>query len=298
MLSAPTRALMLFVLCGCAAVAALSPTPSLNHFYAIVDDTTAGAIKTSAFLREFANVSINTVTANGGETWTGRYVRGRQTYAEFFASSDLSAPEPTMVGAVGIAVSGDVPGVFAAVEKRLREMAVPAATTVRTRRFGDRDVNWFRLVEMAWPHENPADRALSIYTMEYVAAYFDEPEARKEPAESPDDAISRERYLDDLYRQHAMRDITALEAAVTRDDFSRMEPMLRAAGFDLSQSDGRVEARGADVTLSFRFVRRESIGLRRVDFVLNAPVGKARSELIGNSTLTVGPGARARWMFR
>ena len=151
---------------------------------------------------------------------------------------------------------------------------------------------------MAWPHENPADRALSIYTMEYVAAYFDEPEARKEPAESPDDAISRERYLDDLYREHVMRDITALEAAVTREDFSRMEPMLRAAAFDLSRSDGRVEARGADVTLSFRFVRRESIGLRRVDFVLNAPVRTARSEPIGHSTLTVGPGARARWTFR
>ena len=298
MLSALPRALMPFVLCGCAAVAAPSPTTSLNHFYAVVDDTTAAAIKTSAFLREFANVSVNTVTANGGETWTGRYVRGRQTYAEFFASSDLSAPEPTMVGAVGIAVSGDAPGVFAAVEKRLREMAVPAATTVRTRRFGDRDINWFRLVEMSWPHENPADRALSIYTMEYIAAYFDEPEARKEPAESPDDAISRERYLDDLYREHAMRDITAIEAGVTRDDFSRMEPMLRAAGFDLSRSDGRVEARGTEVTISFRFVRRESIGLRRVDFVLNAPARKTRSERIGNSTLTVGPGARAHWMFR
>jgi hypothetical protein len=298
MLSAPPRAVMPFVLCACAAIALPSPTTSLNHFYAVVDDTTAAAIKTSAFLREFANVSINTVTANGGETWTGRYLRGRQTYAEFFASSDLSAPEPTMVGAVGIAVGGDVPGVFAAAENRLREMAVPAATTVRTRRFGDREVDWFRQVEMAWPHENPADRALSIYAMEYIAAYFDEPEARKEPAESPDDAISRERYLDDLYRGHAMRDITALEAAVTRDDFSRMEPLLRAAAFDLSRSDDRVEARGADVTLSFRFVRRESIGLRRVDFVLNAPVRTARSEPIGHSTLTVGPGARARWTFR
>ena len=298
MLSAPARALIPFVLCGCAAVAAPPPATSLNHFYAVVDDTTAAAIKTSAFLREFANVSINTVTANGGETWTGRYLRGRQTYAEFFASSDLSAPEPTMVGAVGIAISGDVPGVFAAVEKRLRDMAAPAATTVRTRRFGDHEVNWFRLVEMAWPHENPADRALSIYTMEYVAAYFDEPEARKEPAESSADAISRERYLDDLYREHVMRDIIALEAAVTRDDFSRMEPMLRAAAFDLSRSDDRIEARGADITLTFRFVRQESIGLRRVDFVLNAPVQTARSEPIGNSTLTVGPGARARWTFR
>ena len=292
------RAFLPFVLCGCAALVAPAPTTSLNHFYAIVDDTTAAAIKTSAFLREFANVSINTVTANAGETWTGRYLRGRQTYAEFFASADLSAPEPTMVGAVGIALSGDAPGVFAAVEKTLREMPVPAAATVRTRRFGDRDVNWFRQVEMAWPHENPADRALSIYTMEYIADYFDEPEAHKEPAESPDEAISRERYIDDLYLQHAMRDITALEAGVTRDDFSRMEPMLRAAGFDLSRSDDRVEARGAEVTISFRFVRRESIGLRRVDFVLNAPVRKARSERIGNSTLTVGPGARAHWMFR
>ena len=83
-----------------------------------------------------------------------------------------------------------------------------------------------------------------------------------------------------------------------RGQFIESTRVLRAAGFELSRSDGRVEARGTEVTISFRFVRRESIGLRRVDFVLNAPARKARSERIGNSTLTVGPGARAHWMFR
>jgi len=298
MLNASARILMSLVLCGCAAMAARSRTTSLNHFYAIVDDTTAEAIRTSAVLREFANLSVNTVTSNSGETWTGRYLRGRQTYAEFFASSDLSAPEPTMVGAVGIALSGDTRGVFDAIAKRLREMAAPAETMVRTRRFGSRDVDWFRSVEMAWPHGNPAVRALSIYTMEYFETFFAEPEARKEPAESAGDVISRERYLDDLYRDHAMRDITAIEAAVTLDDFRRMEPMLRAAEFDMSRSGAGATARGADVTLSFRFVDQRSIGLRQVEFVLNAPVRDVRSAVIGNSTLTIGPGPRARWSFR
>jgi hypothetical protein len=298
MMIAPARALIPIVLCGYAVLAARSPAAALNHFSAVVDDTTAEAIKASAFLREFANVSVETVTSNGGETWTGRYLRGRRTYAEIFASSDRSAPEPTMVGAVGIALSGDARGVLAAVEKRLRELAVPAATTVRTRRFGDRDVNWFRSLAMAWPREKPAERALSIYTMEYSPAYFAAPEARAEPAESRADEISRERYLDDRYREHMMRDITAVEAAVTRHDFSRMEPMLRAAGFELLRSRTGVVARGTDVTVSFQFVSGPSLGLRSVDFVLNAPVRNARSEVIGHSTLVVGPGTHARWTFR
>jgi hypothetical protein len=80
-----------------------SQIATLNHFYAIIDDETADAIQTSAFLRQFSNLNVKTVTANDGQSWTGRCMSGRETYAEFFAAADVAPPNPTTVGS-GVAI--------------------------------------------------------------------------------------------------------------------------------------------------------------------------------------------------
>ena len=86
---------------------------SLNHFWAALDDETARAIVTSDYLKSFAHVVVNTVTAAGNRQWTGRYLRGRQTYAELFSVADLVASgAPARIGASGIGISGDTPGVW------------------------------------------------------------------------------------------------------------------------------------------------------------------------------------------
>ena len=267
----------------------------LNHIYAIVDDETAEAIRTSAFLREFSSLDVTTVTANDGQRWTGRYMRGRETYAEFFASDDLQPPNPTVVGAVGIALSGDTAGAIDTVERRLKESAIPTQANVRRRRYGEKEVDWFKYLDIS--DGQPGESALSIYAMEYLPGFFAVPEANKEAAETPADTISRERYIDDGYRDRLMRDITAIEVAVRREDFRRMEPMLRAAGFRLSEGSAGAAADGADVDVEFLFVMPDVIGLRRIDFALNRPVREMRSEVIGKSRLILGPGSQARWIF-
>jgi hypothetical protein len=94
-----------------------------------------------------------------------------------------------------------------------------------------------------------------------------------------------------------MRDIRALEVAVTNDDMRRIEQMLQAAGFGFLRDRGKITAHGADVDFTFHVVPADQIGLRSVEFVLNTPVPAEHIERIGKSTLTVGPGNRARWEF-
>jgi hypothetical protein len=268
----------------------------LNHFYAYVDVKTAEAIRTSAFLRQFAEVAVNTTTANG-ETYTARYLRGRETYAEFFAVGD-SARSSARVGTFGVAVSGDTPGVVRALEQRLKASGLATSSMMRTRRFGDREVDWFHNLAIRAPDGAavpPND--LFIWAMEYVPAYFEVPEAAKEAAEGPEDVVSRERYQSDKYQEHMMRDIAAINVAVTRDDFARAEPLLIAAGFRLTRDAAGATADGVEADLSFQFVPRDGIGLRSVEFLLNRVAPRVQTETIGNSTLTVGPGNRARWVF-
>jgi len=270
---------------------------SLNHFWAALDDETASAIATSDYLQRFAHVVVRTVTAAGNRQWTGRYLRGRQTYVELFSVADLvTSGAPARVGASGIGISGDTPGVLEALEQRLRAAGIPTTITMERNRLKTREVDWYRQLHLTSPRPEQ-DINSSIWAMEYVPSFFDDPETGKEAAEGPTDVISRERYIDDGYADHMMRDVTRLELAVANEDAPAIEAMFRAAGFQVSRNAATLTARGSDFDCVIDIVPADEIGLRRVEFVMNAAVRPQHVEMIGHSTLIVGPGRRAVWIF-
>jgi hypothetical protein len=277
--------------------AAHAQIATLNHFWAALDDATAGAVIASNFLKTFANLVVNTVTASGDRRWTGRYLRGRQTYVELFSVADLvSSGAPARVGASGIGMSGDTVGVLDLLKQRLQLAGNATRTTMSRRRFGAREVDWYRQLDIVSTRAEQNINS-SAWAMEYAPGYFDDPDAGKEAAESPADVISRERYLDDGYRDHMMRDVRSVELAVSRDDVTAIEAMLRAAGLRVSRNTTILKARGSEMDFLIRIVPDNEIGLRQIEFVLNAPVRTRHVERVGRSVLTVGPGDRAVWTF-
>lgn len=267
------------------------PRVGLNHVYAVVDDETAEAIKTSHALNEFAYFTVQTIVPGDGRKWTGRYLTGKETYLELFALADLKeSGEPGVRGLTVIALGIDRVGGLESLGARLKLSGVSARTTMEKVRRGDMDVDWFKLLEIhsAGP--------FGIFAMEYAEPFF-RFVRNKEAAEGRDDVVSRERFNEDEYRNRQMRDISGVEVGVERDRYKTHEPMLQAAGFRLRESGSRLIAEGPDVNLQFVFVGPESIGLRKVDFVLNRSVKERKIETIGNSTLTIGPGTRASWVF-
>jgi hypothetical protein len=270
----------------------------LNHVFATVDPATAQAIRGSEFLRRFANLEVRTTTGTRA-TWTGRYLYGRQTYIEFFAPEDFHIDGgPAPVGAWGIALSGDSVGFNAALARRLLAAGYKSFTEIETRKFGERDVPWFEALTAITQHGDSGalNEAVTIWAMEYQPSYFDLPEVGKEPAEHADDAISRERYLSDGYATKMMRDVVEVHFNVGPDDFARVEPLLRAAGYRINRSAHEAVADGDETDFRFNLVAPAAQGLRQVRFSLNAPV-KRQVEAIGSSTLVVGPDATATWTF-
>ena len=268
----------------------------LNHFYATVDAGTVAAIRDSAFMKRFANLEVRT-TKGTVSTWTGTYLYGRQTYAEFFGPGDFQVGgRPAPAGGWGIAVSGDRPGHVAELKSRLESAGQKAVVELDTRTFGERKVPWFTALTAVTRHGDSGGRddVVSAWAMEYVPSYFELPEAAKEPAEGAADVISRERYQSDLYRQRMMRDVRRVEFDVAAKDYARIEPLLAAAGFRMRRSGMRVVADGQETDLVFHLTGR--MGLRRVEFSLNAPAARD-VHVIGRSRLSVGPGATAVWVF-
>ncbi|MFB9904281.1 DUF5829 family protein [Allokutzneria oryzae] len=263
-----------------------------NHAYAVIDKQTADAVEHSGYLRDFANFEVRTTTG-GGLTWTGRYLKGRETYLELFRVGDLPGQDAEF-GSAGLAVSVERSGELAKVTERLRAQGVANPVKYRqTRDFGDGvPVPWFDTIRTVNQYN-----AFDGWAMEYLPEYFADPRSKTEPAAHPGD-VSRERFLPDDYQKHLMRDVTSIRIAVTAHDLANTVPLLRAGGCALQPAAGAgTVARCGATTIRLDSVPRAQAGLRQVEMSLNRAVANRHEERIGRSTLVVGPGSRAVWTF-
>ncbi|MEU7581158.1 DUF5829 family protein [Streptomyces sp. NPDC041068] len=265
-----------------------------NHAYGVVDRETADAVEHSAYLRDFANFQVRTTTGSDGRTWKGRYLMGRETYFELFGVGDLEGKDGAF-GSTGTALSVERAGDLATVNQRVRDLGITPTEFLQTRDFGDGvPVPWFDGF-FAFP-ANEYD-SFGAWSMEYRPEYFADPRGRTEPPNYPGD-VGRERYLNDEYRDHRMRDVTSIHLAMSRRDVTSTEPLLRAGGFVVKDvpGGGIVAVRGG-TTIRLDATTREQAGLKKITFALNEPVKQRHTERIGRSTLVVGQGATATWTF-
>ncbi|MFF0005863.1 DUF5829 family protein [Streptomyces tibetensis] len=264
-----------------------------NHAYGVLDRQTADAIEHSSYLRDFADFQVRTTTGSGGQTWTGRYLMGRETYFELFGVGDVPGKDGTL-GSAGLGVSTEHAGDLPTVVERLRKAGISDPVEFpQTRDFGDGvPVPWFDAVLTTDQYD-----LFGAWGMEYRPEYFADPRSNTEPASHPGD-VGRERYLSDAYRDHLMRDVTGIRLAVTARDLAATVPLLKAGGFAVrSLPGGGVLAKGGGTTIRFDSVPLDQVGLRQIDMALNHPVSYRHVERIGHSALVVGPGSRAVWTF-
>ncbi|WP_329790613.1 DUF5829 family protein [Lentzea sp. DG1S-22] len=261
-----------------------------NHVWGTFDRATADAVERSAYLRDFADFEVRTTTGADGKVWTGRYLRGRETYLEVFGRGDVPGQDGEP-GAAGLGLSTERDGDVEALKVRLRGAGAEPIDFTQTRDFGDgKPVPWFDSVYLVHKYQR-----FGAWAMEYRQEYLDDPRSEVEPARFPGD-VTRERYLPDVYRDKLMRDVTFIRLAVTERDLADTVPLLRAGGFALRVGPESVVATRGGTTMRFDEAPPGRTGLKRVDFELNRAVAR-HVEQLGTSTLVVGPGTRAVWTF-
>ncbi|MFD9698665.1 DUF5829 family protein [Lentzea sp. NPDC059081] len=261
-----------------------------NHVWGTFDRATADAVEHSSYLREFADFEVRTTTGADGSVWTGRYLRGRETYIEVFGVGDVGGQDGEL-GAAGLGLSTERDGDIGTLDDRLRAAGQSPIDFLQTRDFGDgKPVPWFDATFLVETYDR-----FGAWAMEYRDEYLADPRSEVGPAKFPGD-VSRERYLPDLYQDRLMRDITSIRLAVTAADLEATVPLLRAGGFTpRADEHGAVATRGG-TTMRFDVVPMGQTGLKRVEFELNHGVAR-HVERLGTSTLVVGPGKRAVWTF-
>ncbi|MFD5827626.1 DUF5829 family protein [Lentzea sp. NPDC060358] len=261
-----------------------------NHAWGTFDRATADAVERSAYLRAFADFEVRTTTGADGHVWTGRYLRGKETYLEVFGTGDVGGQDGEL-GAAGLGLSTERDGDIDALRARLSSQGLTPIDFLQKRDFGDgKPVPWFDSTYLVESYDR-----FGAWAMEYRDEYLGDPRSKVGPARFPGD-VTRERYLPDAYQDRLMRDITSIRLAVTAADLEATLPLLRAGGLaPRTDEQGVVVTRGG-TTMRFDVVPLGRTGLRAVEFELNRGVAR-HVEQLGTSTLVVGPGKRAVWTF-
>ena len=261
-----------------------------NHAWGTFDRATADAVEHSAHIKQFADFEVRTTTGADGKKWTGRYLRGRETYLELYGIGDVGGSDGEL-GSAGLGMSTEHDRDLDAVKTRLRAAGQTPIDFTQTRDFGDgKPVPWFDAVFLVERYEK-----FGAWGMEYRDEYLADPRSKVGPARFPGD-VSRERYLPGEYHNRLMRDITLIHVAVTAADLAPTVPLLRAGGFAVFADQTGVVAVGGGTTMRFDEVPKGRTGLKRVEFALNRST-PPHVERLGTSTLVVGPGKRAVWTF-
>jgi hypothetical protein len=251
-----------------------------DHAYAVLDQLTADAIEGSDYLRGLGRFVVATTTGNG-ETWTGRYLFGRRTYVELFGPTDVQTSDDY---SSGIGLSTEHRGDLATLASRV---GVDVETGRMTREEGDQQTPWFDHLSSAEP-----SRELEVWVMEFLGEPSDLERRSAAFEEWAQGRAEADRTTPSLGEVSSVR----LDAPIS--DIEAAEPVLRAAGYDVTrQGETWTATDGQQTILLNGGAAADATGLRRIEFSLDSSPSSVHVEPLGRSTLSVGPGPRATWEF-
>lgn len=162
--------LILFVLSGLHSIWSTTlseeePIPKvyLNHFFRMVDAPTYKDIVGSDFIKnEFAHFEERTTVVNEGQSYSGAYIYGENTYFEFFEESK-SQESATMGLTSAIALGVEKKDEIKIIQKKLIDYK-NAFIALRTREWDGVQIPWFSMSAVFYGKAQPD---IMTWVMEY-----------------------------------------------------------------------------------------------------------------------------------
>ena len=152
------------------------PTPVfLNHVFFVPDEETYAALAGSEFFRDSFAVSEVRTTDRGDTSYTGLYLYGRRTYFEFLQPGSLPGFDP---GKTGLAFGVEEEGWSTEANSTLQQAGFQVFAAPVTRRLGEDDVPWFRMLAVIGAH---AETRMELFSMEYERRFLESWHAERAP---------------------------------------------------------------------------------------------------------------------
>lgn len=276
------------------------PILGLSHVMVEVDSQTWQAIVTAPVVRHLLSpVEVRTTTREGGRSYGGAYMYGRETYLEIQSSSPSGPPVGLGQLYLGTDVRGDIHGAIDQV--LLATPGSPVRMAFATRRRGNEDLPWFYSA-LIWPPAYAArgapaseDALFRLFLLEWHPQYLSG--WTSDPSTDTND-VSRAGHLRSQWDSTAyLRDIIGITFALDSSERAALATRLRALRYSVRADAGRLEATGGGLTVvAIPVTGRHGVVALRL--ALQRPVTGQRRYAIGpRSELTFGDGPDAIWTF-
>lgn len=268
------------------------PLVYVNHVYVTLDSATYFAVSNSAFLKDIFSACITkTIAADSGQSWTGTYVWGENTYIEFFNIGEYENK-----GYSGIGFGVEVENGIEHLHKHFTDSGMTNIwKDVRYRQIDDREVPWFQMFGFL-----SEDTTLSFITNTWAMEYKNEYMISKYPDRDPESLeITRKCYNQEEYRNDLLlKDIVELELAVDDPDYSKLLDEFKNYGYQVERNGALTIADGPDIRIILRARSENQAGICRIKFSLTDKRYEPRTEIFSNkSKLILNTDKTAEWYF-
>ena len=238
------------------------PLVYLNHVYVCLDSTTYYSIINSEFLKDqFAYVETRTTYANNGDSWTGTYIWGENTYIEFFDIGNIENHGWSGIG-YGVETEHGIDSLYS----RFTNAGINnVAKGLRTRKVEDIEIPWFYWFGFS-NEDSTAKFVLNTWLMEYHHDYM----KHKYPDIDPGSiSITRKLYNKMYYKEDLLlKNIIEIELALAELDYNKLFEELKNYGYRMERKGERAIAIGPDITIILRAKFEDKSGLCRIKFSL------------------------------
>ena len=268
------------------------PAVYLSHVYVYLDSTTYYSIRDSEFLKDrFAYVETRTTYADNGDSWTGTYIWGKNTYIEFFDIGNIENK-----GWSGIAYSVEAENGIDSLYSHFKNAGINnVAKGLRTRKVEDSDIPWFYWFGFS-NEDSTATFILNTWLMEYHHDYM----KYKYPDIDPESInITRKLYNQEYFDDNLLlKNIIEIELALNEFDYNKLLKELKNYGYHVERKEESTIANGPDFRIIIRAQHEDKSGLCRIKFSLTGKQHEPQTVLFGSkSKLILHSDRTAEWHF-
>jgi len=286
---------------GWAFLTDVEPAPKvyLNHFFLTVDSPTYKDIVGSGFIKnEFAHFEERTTVVNAGQSYSGAYIYGENTYFEFFDESQ-SQDASTMGLTSAIAFGVDQKDEIKIIQKKLKSYK-NAPMALRSREFEGIQIPWFTMAVVFYGKDMPD-------VMTWVMEYHEDFLKKWHPDLCPSKpGITRNHILQryaakivspDLPKDKIMKDVIEVHLQLNPGDLEVIKGELAVYGYAISQEGNTTICSGPDVKIAIDPMESGKGKITGIKMSCRPHRYEEKAFLFGKSRLVLHTDSTATWIF-
>jgi hypothetical protein len=286
---------------GYAFLTDVEPAPKvyLNHFFRTVDSSTYKDIVGSDFIKnEFAHFEERTTVVNAGQSYSGAYIYGENTYFEFFDESQ-SQDASTMGLTSAIAFGVDKKDEIKIIQKKLKSYK-NAPMAMRSREFEGIQIPWFTMA-VVFHGKNMPD------VMTWVMEYHEDFLKKWHPDLGPSTpGITRKHILQryaaktaspGLAKDKILKDVIQVNIQLKPEDLEIIKEELAVYGYAISHEGNKTSCSGPGVKIVIDPLESRKGKITGIKMSCHPHRYQGKSFQFGKSRLVFHADNTATWIF-